>query len=67
MVWTRSRYAPDLTPAVRRWAAQAGVVETASVTEGPGGWAVAAGTFAGDPELLVPGRRLSTFTTRPPD
>jgi hypothetical protein len=67
VVWTRSRHAPDLTPDVRRWAAQAGVVETAFVTEGPDGWSVGAGTFDGEPEPLVPGRRLFTFTTRPPD
>ncbi len=28
---------------------------------------VTAGTFAGEPQPLVPGRRLFTFTTRPPD
>ena len=67
VVWTRSTHAPDLTPAVRRWAAQAGVVETAFVTEGPEGWSVGAGTFDGEPQPLEPGRRLFTFTTRPPD
>jgi hypothetical protein len=66
VVWTRSRHAPDLTPAPRKWFPEAGVVETAFVTEGPGGWAVGAGTFHGQPEPLVPGRRLFTFTTRPP-
>jgi hypothetical protein len=66
VIWTRSRHAPDLTPAVRKWFAEAGVVETAFVTEGPGGWAVGAGTFHGQPEPLVPGCRLFTFTTRPP-
>lgn len=66
VVWTRSTHAPDLTPAVRRWFARAGVVETAFVTEGPDGWSVGAGTFAGDPEPLVAGRRLFSFTTRPP-
>ncbi len=65
VVWTRSTHTPDLTPAVRQWFAQAGVVETAFVTEGPGGWAVGAGIFHGQPEPLVPGRRLFTFTTRP--
>jgi hypothetical protein len=66
VVWTRSRHAPDLTPAVRKWFADAGVVETAFVTEGPGGWAVCAGIFHGQPEPLVAGRQLFTFTTRPP-
>ena len=66
VVWTRSRHAPDLTPAVRKWFAEAGVVETAFVTEGPAGWAVGAGTFHGQPQPLVPGCRLFTFTRRPP-
>ena len=66
VVWTRSTHPPDLTPAVRRWFAAAGVVETAFVAEGAGGWSVGAGTFAGEPESLVPGRRLFTFSRRPP-
>jgi len=66
VVWTRSTHAPDLTPAVRKWFAEAGVVETAFVTEGAGGWAVGAGTFHGQPQPLVPGCRLFTFTRRPP-
>lgn len=66
VIWTRSTHAPDLTPAVRTWFADAGVVETAFVTEGPGGWAVGAGTFHGQPRALEPGYRLFTFTRRPP-
>jgi len=66
VVWTRSTHAPDLTPAVRQWFARAGLVETAFVTEGPDGWSVGAGTFTGEPRPLVAGRRLFTFTTRPP-
>ena len=66
VVWTRSRHDPDLTPSVRRWFAEAGVTETAFVTEGPEGWAVGAGTFSGDPRPLEPDRRLFTFSTRPP-
>lgn len=66
VVWTRSTHAPDLTPAVRRWSARAGVVETAFVTGGPDSWSVGAGTFAGAPHPFVPGRRLFTFTRRPP-
>ena len=66
VVWTRSRHAPDLTPVVRSWFARAGVAETAFVTEGPGGWAVGAGTFRGQPRPLQPDVRLFTFSTRPP-
>lgn len=65
VIWTRSRHAPDLTPAVRGWFARAGVRETAFVAEGPNGWAVGAGIFLGPTQLLTPGR-LFTFTTRPP-
>ncbi len=65
VVWTRSTHAPDLTPRVRAWFAEAGVVETSFVAEQPGGWSVGAGTFAGEPEPLCPGVRLFTFTTRP--
>lgn len=66
VVWTRSRHAPDLTPGIRSWFASAGVTETAFISEGPGGWAVGAGTFRGEPHPLEAGRRLFTFTTRPP-
>ncbi len=66
VVWTRSTHAPDLTPAVRKWFVEAGVIETAFVTEAPAGWAVGAGTLHGQPQPLVPGRRLFTFTRRSP-
>ena len=66
VVWTRSRHAPDLTPAIRSWFARAGLAETAFVTEGRDGWAVGAGTFQGEPQLLHRNCRLFTFTTRPP-
>lgn len=66
VLWTRSRHAPDLTPAVRSWLAEVGLAETAFVTEGPGGWAVGAGTFGGEPHSLQPDCRLFTFSTRPP-
>ncbi len=65
VVWTRSTHAPDLTPCVRGWFAEAGVVETSFVVEQPGGWSVGAGRFAGDPEPLSTGVRLFTFATRP--
>jgi hypothetical protein len=64
VVWTRSTHAPDLTPAVRKWFAEAGVLETAFVTEGPAGWAVGAGTSHGQLQPLVPCCRLLTFTRR---
>jgi hypothetical protein len=66
VIWTRSTHAPDLTPAVRKWLAEAGVVKTACVTKEPGGWAVGAGTFHAQPQPFVPRCRLFTFTTRRP-
>ena len=66
VVWTRSTHAPDLTPSIRRWFADAGVTETSFLAEKPDGWSVSAGTFTGEPQPLRPGLRLFTFTTRPP-
>jgi hypothetical protein len=66
MIWTRSRHAPDLTPAIRRWAAEVGFTETGFVSEGPGGWAVGSAVLTGDPQPLVGGQRLFRFSTRPP-
>lgn len=66
VIWTRSTHAPDLTPAIRRWASESGLTETAFVTEGPGGWSVGAAVLTGDPQHLTPGRRLFSFSRRPP-
>lgn len=66
VVWTRSTHAPDLTPRIRTWFAEAGVVESSFVAEQPEGWSVGAGTFTGEPQPLQVGVRLFTFTTRPP-
>jgi hypothetical protein len=65
VIWTRSTHAPDLTPRIRGWFAEASVVETSFVVEQPGGWSVGAGTFTGQPQPLLAGMRLFTFTTRP--
>jgi len=66
IVWTRSTHAPDLTPRIRGWFAEAGAAEASFVAEQPEGWSVGAGTFRGDPQPLRAGMRLFTFTTRPP-
>jgi len=65
VVWTRSTHAPDLTPRVRAWFTEAGIVETSFVVEQPGGWSVGAGTFTDRMQPLSTGMRLFTFTTRP--
>ena len=66
VLWTRSRHAPDLTPAMRTWQAEAGVEEVAFVTEPGYGWSVGAGVLRGPARPLVPGQQLFTFTRRPP-
>ena len=65
VVWTRSTHAPDLTPSIRGWFADAGIAETSFLAEQPDGWSVGAGTFTGEPQPLRPGSRLFTFSTRP--
>jgi hypothetical protein len=62
VVWTRHTGAPDRTPRIRAWFAEAGVAETAFVTGRPYGqkWAVGAGT-AQAPSSFRPDRRLFTF------
>lgn len=66
VIWTRSTHAPDLTPRIRGWFAEAGVAETSFLAEQPEGWSVGAGTFTGQPQPLRAGSRLFTFSTRPP-
>ena len=58
VIWTRHRRAPDLTPAVRRWFADAGFDEVAFEGESYG---VGVGRYAGEPVPYEPGRRLFTF------
>jgi len=66
VLWTRSRHAPDLTPTMRGWQAEVGVEQVAFVAEPGQGWSVGAGVLRGPAQPLVPGQRLFTFTTRPP-
>jgi hypothetical protein len=62
VVWTRHRRAPDLTPAIRRWFAEAGFDELGFDSPGPGRFAVGAHQFVGEPRPLPdPPRRLFTF------
>jgi len=60
VIWTRTREAPDLTPAIRGWFADAGFVEVAF--EAPDGvlFSVGVHRFAGEPQPLGDGR-LFTF------
>jgi hypothetical protein len=61
VIWTRHRREPDLTPAIRRWLAEAGFVELAFESQRRS-FAVGLHRLGGRPRALVPGRRLFTFT-----
>jgi len=62
VVWTRHRRAPDLSPSIRTWFADAGFDELAFDSPGPGRLAVGAHRFAGEPRPLPdPPQRLFTF------
>jgi hypothetical protein len=60
VIWTRTREAPDLTPAIREWFSAEGFVEDAF--EAPDGVLLSVGvqTFTGTPQRLTEGR-LFTF------
>jgi hypothetical protein len=61
VIWTRHRQAPDLTPHIRTWFAEAGFVEDAY--DGPDRLFIGVGVhrLAVDPRPFVPGRRLFDF------
>lgn len=61
VIWTRSRRAPDLTPAVRRWLVTAGMVEQAFYAPDDVLFTVGVHRFAGVPQPLVPRGKLFTF------
>jgi hypothetical protein len=61
VIWTRNTREPDLTPRVRAWFAEVGVVETAFVAAPPPGWSVGAGVLQASSQPLGAGRRLFTF------
>lgn len=61
VLWTRHRGAPDLTPAIRFWFAEAGFREEAFDTSSDGFMSVGAHRLVGEPATLVPGQRLFTF------
>ncbi|HXZ99511.1 MAG TPA: class I SAM-dependent methyltransferase [Candidatus Binatia bacterium] len=61
VVWTRGRFVPDLTPAIRSWFAAAAFIELAFVPI-PGGTAsVGVERLSGQPRPYRPGVRLFTF------
>jgi hypothetical protein len=58
LIWTRTRKAPDLTPAVRRWLATAGFVERAFHAPDDVRFSVGVHRFLGQPQTLRPNRTL---------
>jgi hypothetical protein len=61
LIWTRSRRAPDLTPSIRNWLAEARFTEL-SFTAPPGmEGSVGTHRFDGEPQPLPAGQRLFRF------
>jgi hypothetical protein len=61
VIWTRGRFKPDLTPAIRAWFARAGFVERSFMTVPGSTKAVGVHRLARPPEPFRPGVRLFTF------
>ena len=61
VIWTRSRRAPDLTPRIRGWFAEAGCSELAFVAPGDASFSVGMARFRGTPQPLRRGQ-LFRFT-----
>ncbi len=61
VIWTRGRFRPDLTPAIRAWFERAGFVERSFVTIPGSTKAVGVHRLARTPSPLRPGVRLFTF------
>ncbi|MBA3844408.1 MAG: class I SAM-dependent methyltransferase [Actinobacteria bacterium] len=61
VIWTRHRRQPDLTPAIRRWFAEAGFVEQGFTTPGLDAFAVGVQRLAEPPLAFAAGQQLFTF------
>ena len=61
VIWTRHHEAPDLTPTVRKWFAEAGFAEIAWYTDDDSWISVGAHRFTGEPQAFEPGVRLFEF------
>ena len=62
VIWTRHRYEPDLTPAIRHWFSEVGFAERAFTSPGVGSFAVGVHTLEGPGRALTVGQQLFTFT-----
>jgi hypothetical protein len=63
VVWTRHTRAPDVTPSVRGWFADAGFEELSFDARSDSAASVGAHRYVGSPVPLVPGTRFFTFTS----
>ncbi|MEV0607261.1 class I SAM-dependent methyltransferase [Polymorphospora rubra] len=63
VIWTRTRRAPDLTPAVRAWLADAGFVEQAFHAPEDVPFSVGVHRFRGRPQPLAEAGQLFRFRT----
>jgi hypothetical protein len=61
VIWTRGRFAPDLTPTIRGWFADAGFTELSFVTIPETTMSVGAHRLVGPSRPFRPGIRLFTF------
>ena len=61
VIWTRGRFAPDLTPTIRGWFRDAGFEELAFDAIPDSTASVGANRFVGEPRPFQPGVRLFTF------
>jgi hypothetical protein len=61
VIWTRGRFEPDLTPAIRGWFEQAGFTELAFATVPGSTQSAGAHRLMAAPLPFVPGQRLLTF------
>ncbi|HTW98160.1 MAG TPA: class I SAM-dependent methyltransferase family protein [Acidimicrobiales bacterium] len=61
VIWTRHRYPPDVTPAIREWLAMAGFIEEAFVAVDGSLMSVGAHRLVGTPQQLTRGQRLFSF------
>jgi hypothetical protein len=61
LIWTRSRRAPDLTPALRGWLAGAGFTELAFTAPPDVLGSVGTHRFDGEPQPLVPDQQVFRF------
>jgi hypothetical protein len=61
VIWTRGRFEPDLTPAIRGWFERAGFAELAFDTVSGSTQSAGAHRLVGPPRTPGPERRLFTF------